>query len=304
MFSTNLIPICYSGTKKTIYSFSGTVSNDPKVDYILIENNNSSLFRLSLRAQSSNTSTFIGVQSVYLNPTTRNCDGHTVQPTTVPVPTVSPSQTLNCDFEQNNLCKWSSQGNMFKVTEPALVPPSQKEYMPFRDTTRSSSVGHFAYLYADKVDAVDGQLLGLNAYKGKRICMQFYFFFYASGASKFTLLNDSPSRTALFTEYNYSQLKWRLAKFTLNANETNFNNFIFSATVQNGTVLLICLKANYSIYSKVCSLWMTLPLRKKLALALHRIKSATSKTKQLVSLNHKALLVSTIGKFIKLHKFN
>src|SRR5699024_2649076 len=152
---------------------------------------NNAPYRLSLYAQSSYPSTYLGISKINYYPDPSKCGhGSTVaKPTTTPSITISPKKSLDCDFEQNNLCNWKSEERTFWVTSIVTLKDKNQLYYPPGDHTTGSNYGHFACIssFSDIIYEY-GMLHTENPFQTEsQLCFQFYYYFYSFGQSHFKL---------------------------------------------------------------------------------------------------------------------
>lgn len=197
-------------------------------------------YRLSLFAQSDKADTYLAVRSLQYSTNLFRC-GHgqkTVPPTTTTLPTVSPTKSLFCDFEQNTLCNWKSPSGSFRVGTPegSNIPHM---YLPPYDHTRSSRLGHIVFTYGNQqFYATRGTLQADNPFPSQQICFEFYYYFYASGSSNFVLTMDGQATPVpVFRAYAANEIKWKRAIFTIIPN-TSYKTFTFSSSVKEGVLAI------------------------------------------------------------------
>jgi len=78
------------------------------------------MFRLIIKAVSNSSHAFIALDNIRFE--SNACTSPTSMPSTVKSVTVSPSTTLDCDFESANLCNWhinSTLKDRFSINDPS-----------------------------------------------------------------------------------------------------------------------------------------------------------------------------------------
>lgn len=142
----------------------------------------------------------------------------TTKETTTTTTTLSPSKTLNCDFESGNTCNWKSGSHdiHFQVTSPAATA-IKPLFFPFADTTEQSSNGKVVYAYSSsRYSAHIGLLYADNPYPNEKICFAFNYYFYSNGPSSFALTMDQNDQSGtavrevpVFRGYGANEDVWR-----------------------------------------------------------------------------------------------
>ena len=233
--------------------------------FIANQDANNLPYRLSLFVQSYSSNTYIGVRSIHYTTTDLyiNCGGHPIQSNTGTIttkqqiqPTISPSKSLFCDFEHNDLCNWRSPSNTFIVGTPlsSTIPNTATLYLPPYDNTKKSRTGHLVYtygyqLYFATLEADNPYInsIQFNNPTYNEICFQFYYYFYAAAISNFKLVmsdninqqhstqTTSSKIITVFQAYTANEINWKLARFTISLNATTkFNKFKFISQIKMG----------------------------------------------------------------------
>lgn len=125
-------------------------------------------------------------------------------------------KTLNCDFENGNMCNWKSNSDyFFRVSSPANTS-IKSTFFPFVDVTKQSRYGKVVYAFAtSRSSAYHGLLYADNPYPNTKICFGFYYYFYAYGPSSFVLTMDKKDQSGrtqmipIFRGFNANENVWR-----------------------------------------------------------------------------------------------
>ncbi len=150
--------------------------------------------------------------------TTSKPPGSTTAKTTTTT-TLSPSKTLNCDFDRGTLCNWRS--STFKVTSP-YSSPLKGMFFPFTDHSTSSRQGKVAYATGAARDYPESSSMTADnpfPFPKRQLCFSFYYYFYANGPSSFVLnmdrRDDSAGHTRqvpVFSGFGGNEDVWRQGK--------------------------------------------------------------------------------------------